>query len=193
MPRQPDPDLEDRILKAARALWKRGGDSALTMRAVAQAARTNTPAVYRRFRDRDALVRALLLRIAEEIRVHFVQGGTLEAMAEAYIDFALKLPHEYELFYTYSKALTPRKSEARPMRESRPNFALVEKLLAARLGGQPEDHTQMTFAIWALLHGASMMLLSKSIPEEHMAELRRACRTAVKTMLDHPQGFSTSG
>ena len=50
MPRPPDPDLEERILKAARKLWKKGGENALTMRAVAKAAGTkNTPAVYRRF------------------------------------------------------------------------------------------------------------------------------------------------
>ena len=44
MPRHPDPDLEERILKAAHALWRRGGDKALTMRVVARAAGTNTPA-----------------------------------------------------------------------------------------------------------------------------------------------------
>ena len=49
MPRHPDPDLEDRILSAAQRLWTRGGEKSLTMRAVARAARTNTPAVYRRF------------------------------------------------------------------------------------------------------------------------------------------------
>ena len=33
------------------------------MRAVARAAGTNTPAVYRRFRDRDDILRAMLQRI----------------------------------------------------------------------------------------------------------------------------------
>ena len=50
MPRHPDPDLEERVLRAADGLWKRGGEHALTMRAVARAAGTNTPAVYRRWR-----------------------------------------------------------------------------------------------------------------------------------------------
>ena len=60
MPRHPDPDLEDRILKAAHRLWQKGGEKSLTMRAVARAAGTNTPAVYRRFKDRHDLVRGLL-------------------------------------------------------------------------------------------------------------------------------------
>ena len=38
MPRQPDPELEGRILHAADVLWRRGGEQALTMRAVAKAA-----------------------------------------------------------------------------------------------------------------------------------------------------------
>src|ERR1700733_12712403 len=99
MPRQPDPNLEDRILNAAQALWKRGGDHALTLRAVARAAGTNTPAVYRRFKDRRDLVRGLLLRIAKRIREDFEAGGTIEGMAEAYVESAVQLPHEYELFY----------------------------------------------------------------------------------------------
>ena len=83
MPRHPDPDLEDRILQAADVLWRRGGEQALTMRAVAQAAGTNTPAVYRRFKGRQDLVRGLLLRIAGRIRERFQQGQTMEEMALA--------------------------------------------------------------------------------------------------------------
>ena len=59
MARQPDPDLEDHILNAARKLWKKGAGKALTMRAVARAAGTNTPAVYRRFPRREDILRAL--------------------------------------------------------------------------------------------------------------------------------------
>jgi len=67
MPRQPDPDLHERILNAAQKLWKKGAEKTLTMRAVAQAAGTNTPAVYRRFRNRDDILRALLRRIQQDV------------------------------------------------------------------------------------------------------------------------------
>jgi len=185
MPRHPDPDLEERVLHAAEVLWRRGGEHSLTMRAVALAAGSNTPAVYRRFKDREDLIRALLLRIAARLRVYFTQGETLEEMAQAYVDFALSMPHEYQLFYSHSRLLSPKKGrgEARPIRESRPNFALVEQLLAKQLGGRPEDHTQLALEIWALLHGTTMLLLSKSIPEGHEEQLREACRAAIRTML----------
>jgi len=186
MPRHPDPDLEERILHAADVLWRRGGEKSLTMRAVARAAKTNTPAVYRRFKDRRDLVRALLLRIAIRIRQHFEQGETIEDMAEAYVEYALKMPHEYELFYSHARELSPPKGpgKARPIRESRPNFGLVEQLLAKRLGGAPEKYTRLALEVWATLHGTTMLMLQKSIPEGHEEELREACRTAIRVLLE---------
>jgi len=192
MPRQPDPDLEDRILKAAHVLWKRGGDKALTLRAVAKVAGTNTPAVYRRFKNRRDLVRGLLMRTIGRLGRSFSTEETLEQIAETYVESALADPHEYELFYTYGRELSPPrgKGQPKPIRDSRPNFALVERRLAERLGGRPEDHTSLALALWALLHGNTMLLLSKSIPQGHEEELRSACRTAVKSLLDGAGRFS---
>ena len=185
MPRQPDPDLENRILNAAHVLWKRGGEKSLTMRAVAKAAKTNTPAVYRRFKNRGDLLRGLLLRISDRIRKDFAAGETLEHMAEAYVDSALRQPHDYELFYSHAEELSKgRRGPVRAIRDTRPNFGFVEDLLAKRLGGRPEDYTQLALAIWATLHGTTMLLLTKAIPEGHIEELRSACRMAVKMMLD---------
>jgi AcrR family transcriptional regulator len=191
MPRQPDPDLEDRILTAAHALWRRGGEKALTMRAVSRSAGTNTPALYRRFKDREDLVRGLLRRIAARIRQDFESGKSIEDMAEAYVESAVRLPHEYELFYTHARALNhPRGSgRLKPIRDSRPNFAFVENLLAERLGGSPEDHTQLALAMWSTLHGVVMLLLSKAIPPGHEEELRSAGRSAVKALLDGAAKF----
>jgi AcrR family transcriptional regulator len=192
MPRRPDPDLEQRILDAADALWKRGGERALTMRAVARAARTNTPAVYRRFRDRHDLLRALLQRIVARTRQRFEEGGSLEGMAEAYLDYALKLPHEYELFYSHARDLSPprkRSGVPLPIRKSRPNFAFLEQQLAARLGGKPEDHTLLGLAIWAILHGTAMLLLCHAIPEGHEEELRQASRAAFKILIQADGNF----
>jgi AcrR family transcriptional regulator len=189
MPRHPDPELEERILNAAQKLWQRGGDKALTMRTVARAARSNTPAVYRRFKDRDDIVYALLRRIAERIRKDFEVGATIEGMAEAYVESALRAPHEYQLFYTHAHWLTPPKLAARPLRESRANFAFLEQLLARRFGGQPEEFTQLALALWATLHGTCMMLVGQAVPEAHAAALRRSCRIAVEAMLEKASLF----
>jgi AcrR family transcriptional regulator len=192
MPRQPDPDLEERILRAAHKLWRRGGDKALTLRAVAKAARTNTPAVYRRFKDRHALLKGLLLRIVERLRTVFEAGNTVEGVVNDYVDFALAEPHEYELFYTYAYELSPRKGPGspRPIRETRPNFGLLEQRLAERLGGAPEDHSRLAMALWAVAHGTTTLLLSKSIPEGHEEEMRSAANAAVAALLKCAAVFS---
>ncbi|SPF42324.1 hypothetical protein SBA1_440022 [Candidatus Sulfotelmatobacter kueseliae] len=191
MPRQPDPDLEERILKAAHKLWHRGGDKALTLRAVARAAGTNTPAVYRRFKDRRDLVRGLMGMIVARIGKIFEAGATIEQILEAYVDLALDEPREFELFYTHAREMAPlkRAGQVKPIRESRPNFARLEETLAKRVGGSPEDHTRLALALWATTHGTAVILLSRGI-EGHEEELRSACRTAVKTMLDGAANFS---
>jgi len=186
MPRQPDPDLEERIVNTADTLWRRGGEKALTMRAVARAAGTNTPAVYRRFKDRKDLVRALLLRIAGRTRKEFEKGQTLEEMTEAYVDYALERPNDYELFSSDARLLNPPRGKRgpKPIRESRPNFAFAEQMAARQLGGVPEDYTELALQFWAILHGTTMLLITKAIPEGHEEELRNACRTAVKTLIE---------
>ena len=112
-------------------------------------------------------------------------------MINVYVDLALAEPHEYELFYTYAHRLTPRKGpgQARPLRESRPNFALLEARLARQLGGSPADHTKLGLALWAMAHGTTTLLLSKAIPEGHEAEFRSASRAAVKVLLAGAAAF----
>jgi AcrR family transcriptional regulator len=185
MPRKPDPDLEDRILKAAQLLWKRGGEKALTLRAVAKAAGTNTPAVYRRFKDRKEIVIALLRYYQADLAKQFRDTDSIEEIAEVFVDYLVKRPHAYELLLAHGRELIP---PARPgrkpaaIRESRPNFASLEERLARRLGGSPEDHTKLALALWSLAQGAAAILLSRAIPEGHEEELRSACRAGVKKL-----------
>ena len=106
-------------------------------------------------------------------------------MAAAYVDFALKTPNEYRLFYTHANLLNPprRRGQPIPIRESRPNFAFAEQMAAKELGGIPEDYSQFALALWAVLHGTSTLLLNKSVPGGHEDELLAACRTAVKALI----------
>ena len=68
MPRQADPQLEQRILDAACRLWSRGGEKALTMRGVAKAAGTTTPTLYERYHDRDDILRAVRFQTRIDLR-----------------------------------------------------------------------------------------------------------------------------
>jgi AcrR family transcriptional regulator len=186
MPRQPDPDLQERILNAAQRLWKKGAEKTLTMRAVAKAAGSNTPAVYRRFRNRQDILRALLRRIQQDVGDALRPARSPEEVCECYLEYALSHPHEYELFYTHAYRLSPaaRSGRTAPLREHRPAMALVEERLAERLGGSPAEHTRLSLALWTVAHGTAMILISRAIPDEHAAALRSVFSATVKSLID---------
>jgi AcrR family transcriptional regulator len=187
MPRRPDPDVAARILSAARRLWKKGGERALTMRAVAKAAGTNTPAVYRRFPTRQEILRALLRQVQRDVAEAVQPCGTPEEACEKYLEFALDHAHEYELFYDQAYRL-PREilpNGAKALREERRTMALMEAKLAQRLGGSPSDHTRLSLALWVLSHGTAMILISESIPPEHVPELRSVFTASVAAMIQN--------
>lgn len=187
MPRPPNPRLEEQILKAARKLWKKGGENALTMRAVAKAAGTNTPAVYRRFRDREDILRALLQCIRLEFAEVLQAAASPEDACERYLDYGLSHPHEYELFYQHEYELFysahsiragARNDLGRPARDT------MKQKLAKRFGGKPEDHELLNTSLWMLAHGAVMLMIAKSILPEDVQDARTVYSSAVAAMLE---------
>lgn len=185
MPRHADPEVEERVLDAAQKLWRGGGDKTLSMRALARVARTNTPAIYRRFKNREAILRALLMRVRERQR-HVVQSaGSLEQALEAYIDFALRNPREYDLYYAQQQeSLRPAESRSPNIG---PGFAWVQQKLVERFGGSAEDHASLVLSLWALAHGTVTLLTSKVVPAARAAELRAGCTAAVRILLHNAE------
>ena len=189
MPRPPNPDLEEQILKAARKLWKKGGESALTMRAVAQAAGTNTPAVYRRFRDREDILRALLQRIRLEFAEVLRAAKSPEEACERYVDYGLSHPHEYELFYQHEYQLfySARSVRAGAKNEmGRPARDAMSQKLAEKFGGAPPDHERLNRSLWMLAHGAAMLIIAKTILPQDVRETRAIFSASVAALLRQP-------
>lgn len=185
MPRRPDPDLEGRILEAAQKLWKKGGEKGLTMRAVARAAGTNTPSVYRRFRDRDDILRALLQRIRLELAAALEGATSPEEGCERYLDYALNHRHEYELFYQHEYELfrSAHSSRAGIKRVGQPARDAMRRKLAEKLGGSPSDHERLLTALWMVAHGAAMLLIAKTILPQDVAEARVVFTASVAALV----------
>jgi len=190
MPRRPDPKLEDKILDAAQKLWRKGGEGALTMRAIARAAKTNTPAVYRRFRDRDDILRALVQRTRLEFNALLERAASPEEAGEVYLDFALSHPHEYELFYQHEYELFySRSSSHKGNKPGRPGVEAMRRKLAQRFGGSPDDYVGLTVALWMLAHGAAMLLIAKTILPKDLKAARAVFTKSVRTLLQHRDEF----
>jgi AcrR family transcriptional regulator len=180
LPRQPDPELETRVLKAAQKLWAAGGQKGLTMRAVAKVAGTNTPAVYRRFKDRRALLRALLQTHQAALAVLIRKCNSLQEVCHCLLTYALDHPREYELIASRI-VITSHKP--------RPNFEYVVLKAGEWLGGEAEQHRPLIIALWSLVHGTAMLLINDVIPE-HKIKVRAAFTIAVEELVRNHAKFT---
>lgn len=182
--RPQDPSLENRVLNAAQKLWKKGGEGALTMRAVARAAGTNTPAVYRRFRDREDILRGLLQRIRWDIAALIAGACSPEEGCERYLDYALQHPHEYELLYRHMYDLdrSYHPGHTRSADVDHPARNAMRQKLKERFGESQDAHEPLLTALWMLTHGAAALLISKAIVPEETKTARQSFAGAVAAL-----------
>lgn len=168
MPRHPDPELEQRILTAASRLWARGGEKALTMRAVAKAAGTTTPTVYERYRDREDIRRALRLEMRRELFAALTPTQNLRDSIQNYLKFALENPHGYQVLFD---------GVGKPpsLHEPWPSFNLMRERLARELGGSPRAHSRVMLAIWSLMHGTAMLIIRGAFDGALRTQAIHAC------------------
>lgn len=177
MPRQPDPELEQRILDAASRLWARGGEKALTMRAVAKAAGTTTPTVYERYRDRAAILRALRLETRREMFTALSRTRTLREAVECKLQFALAHSNAYPMLMD-GVAMPP------SLHEPWPSFNLMRERLAAHLGGTPRQHTRLTLAVWSMTYGTAMLIIRGRFQGALRTQTQHACLDALDAILE---------
>jgi AcrR family transcriptional regulator len=176
LPRQADPELEQRILEAASRLRARGGEKALTMRAVAKAAGTTTPTVYERYRDREDILRALRKQCRVQLFAKLKTSRTLAQACQSYLEFALENRHAYEVLYD-------KFAEPPSLHEPWPSFNLMRERLTKRLGGTPRQHTRLMLSVWSLMHGTAMLLIRGGAVGPLRTQMFHACLDAVEVIV----------
>lgn len=174
MPRHADPAVEERVIHAARKLWAKGGYDSLSMRTLARAARTNTPAIYRRFSDKKDILRAIVERAQRELFAVLEPCTSFEEAAVGLLNFALANVHDYELVTSglFAKVGGPR-----------PNLEFMKRRAAEWLGGSPEDHNGLIPSLWALIHGTATLLISRAVSGDYAVELRSVFPASVQTLV----------
>jgi AcrR family transcriptional regulator len=176
LPRQADPQLEQRILDAACRLWSRGGEKALTMRGVAKAAGTTTPTVYERYQDREDILRALRIQTRVELFSALTRTRSLTQACQRYLEYALEHPHAYEVLFD---------GFAQPpsLHEPWPSFNLMRYRLAERLGGGPRKHTRLMLSLWSLMHGTAMLMIRGGVSGVLRTQMIHACLDALEAIV----------
>lgn len=168
-PRRPSSDRVDtrsRILTAAANLLASDGADGVTMRAVGDRVGVTAMAIYRHFADRHALLDALHDRGFAALAAHLrvcVRARTPErrllGALDAYLDFALRRPREFDLMFVHRVRATRRfpadyaagRSEA---------FGLVATEVAACMQAgvlRTDDVLEATLALWSAIHGFVML------------------------------------
>jgi AcrR family transcriptional regulator len=176
MPKKPDAQLEDRIINAAYKLWVEGGERALTMRAVARGARTTTPTLYERFKDKGDLLNAMRIRAQRRLFEAIKPARSIAEACRIALEFTVEHGHEYELVAKDWAARFARK-------EPTPSLDLIQVRLAEQVGGSPGDHAQLALALATLYHGASMMLVDERVPAETASAIKEACVAATNSLV----------
>lgn len=177
MPRKADRQLEGRIVDAGYHLWSKGGARALTMRAVALAAKTTTPTLYERFRDKHDLIVFLRVRAKERMFAALQPAKSAREVCQLGLEFAIANGNEYLL-------LTSDWAERFARREPLPSYEYVQKKLAEDLGGVPADYAQLALALVATVHGTAILLLGEGVGEAIAKEFKGACLEACRVLIE---------
>lgn len=99
----PTPDRTSlaEIVDAGRSLLEAGGPPKLTMQAVAERVGVRAPSLYKRVRDRDALLILVGIATADDLADRMeASDGTLTALGHTYRAFAQQHPEGFRLLFT---------------------------------------------------------------------------------------------
>jgi AcrR family transcriptional regulator len=177
MPRKADKHLEGRIVDAAYQLWSKGGEHAVTMRAVALAAKTTTPTLYERFQDKHDLIVFMRIRARERMFAALQVAKSSAEVCRLGLEFAIANGNEYLL-------LTSDWAERFARREQLPSYEYVQEKLAEDLGGVAADHAKLALALVAVVHGTAMLLLGDAVGAAISKEFKDACLDACSALIE---------
>lgn len=157
-------DLRRALVEAALELLLEGGTEALGMRELARRVGVSAAAPYRHFRDKQALIQAvaaagfaLFLEAVEAAKAGVPQDEQFGAMAEAYVQFALRYPRLYKLMFSSELG----KFEDKDLR--RAADAAYASLAVAAAKEDPDSPGEAAISAWAFVHGLSMLLLDEQL------------------------------
>jgi AcrR family transcriptional regulator len=147
--------VKTRVLTAAEKLLRSKGAGAITLRKVAAAVGLTPMAIYRHYKNKDALLDALVMagfdrwetRLAPAVAAS-TPRAQLDNAVRAYRDFALQEPKYFELMFLTPRQRVPR-APASLAATSSPSFAIlidaVRKMVA--------DPAPVILMVWAAAHG----------------------------------------
>lgn len=166
-------------LAAAERLLAERGSAGFAMREVAQAIGYTVGQLYLLFDHQDDLLESVNERTADCIDAELRNAcerqsdprSRLDAMASAYLDFALQNPQRWRLLFEHQR---PPASPPRPALDLRIQrlFERAEEPLGALLDLDPPSLSPAATALWSSIHGVGMLAVSGKLPRGYFDDVR---------------------
>ncbi|HEY2477471.1 MAG TPA: TetR/AcrR family transcriptional regulator [Solirubrobacterales bacterium] len=177
-------DLPAACLGAALELLEEGGETALSLRAVARRAGVSPAAPYRHYADREALISAVAAvgyrELAERLAAAHPAPSTpaqLADVAVAYVRFALERPALFRVMFSEP---CDRDNDERAGAIAAVQLYLREIVARCFPASDPEA---LAPAIWALVHGLAFLFLDGKLEAPTPAAVAERVTAAVEAML----------
>jgi AcrR family transcriptional regulator len=160
-------ELRQKILEAARDLFRAEGADSVTMRKLAERIEYSPTAIYAYFPDKEALLLALC---EHDFTALLTQGAHLLQLADPierivrtahfYVDFALRHPHQYEFMFMTAGLDLALPSDAGIVMYEAARAAVAEAMAQGRLHSQWSEPGPVLYALWAALHGIAALQIA---------------------------------
>jgi AcrR family transcriptional regulator len=175
-------EMRERVLNVAMTILVKEGYEAVTIRRLADEIAYTPGALYSYFKDKEAIVFALVVRAAQHLNAvfHAVESlpnplERLWAIGRAYLKFAMEHQESYDLLFIMSTPIT--KIEETEFAEGYTAFIILRKTVndCMEHGYLPRaDADVAAFALWSFVHGSVSLMIRKRlaiIPEEKYQDL----------------------
>ncbi|MFD1297017.1 TetR/AcrR family transcriptional regulator [Lysobacter gummosus] len=186
------PATADRIVRAARALFERGGAQAMSMRRIADSIGLTPMAIYRHFPNREALLQRISDDSFQEISHHWSarnEGGDviarLLAIQQIYLDYALAHPHLFDHAFSMPRERARRFPEDFRARRSPTLNVVADVVIEAQQAGRLRagDAWDIAMTLWAHTHGLIVLYRAGRFSYGE-SEFRRFYKDSLRRLLD---------
>lgn len=173
-------ELTERIMDAAREMFVRDGYEAVTLRKIALAIEYSPAAIYQYFKDKRALVQAIIRRDSDDLRAHLRAGLNRETpveqlveMARLYAEWGIAHPNHYRLMLVPPPAWMEQdqelnRSDPTPLEQEILTMLWMVVRGAIERGALKEKYTDpalVAATLWAGLNGVVLLEICVS-PKE---------------------------
>lgn len=181
MPRISNAALEGEIIAAAMRLLDKGGDDAVTLRAVAKEAGTTTPTIYERFPNRDRLMEGVTDRVTEDLLQVLRPCKSVRAMFFAYLRESRAHPAR--------ASFEVRTFAARYVRgQETPGFDLLKSRLTEEIGIKGSAAEDLALAIASLAFGTAQGMIAAGSDTRQALQFQRSAVRALQILLEVFEG-----